>query len=81
MQVGDGKSDHACWERPEDMDTPRSVLQISESLPGTEVAADTAAALAATSIIFKSSNVEYSTRGLEVAKQVSLLLNSPQTLL
>ena len=23
VNVGDGHSDHACWERPEDMETPR----------------------------------------------------------
>ncbi|KAL6865368.1 hypothetical protein ACP4OV_016519 [Aristida adscensionis] len=40
VQVGDGDADHSCWQRPEDMDTPRT-------RPGSDVAAETAAALAA----------------------------------
>ncbi|KAL3506956.1 hypothetical protein ACH5RR_032338 [Cinchona calisaya] len=27
VQVGNANRDHACWERPEDMDTPRSVFK------------------------------------------------------
>ncbi|KAL0435911.1 UNVERIFIED_CONTAM: Endoglucanase 17 [Sesamum radiatum] len=53
VQVGDAKKDHACWERPEDMDTPRSVFKIDKNTPGTEVAAETAAALAAASLVFR----------------------------
>ncbi|KVH95419.1 Glycoside hydrolase, family 9 [Cynara cardunculus var. scolymus] len=50
-QLGDGNKDHACWERPEDMDTPRTITEINAGSPGTEVAADSAAALAAASIL------------------------------
>lgn len=52
-QVGDPNSDHQCWERPEDMDTPRVTLQINASSPGSEVAAETAAALAAASLAIR----------------------------
>lgn len=59
VQVGDAVKDHACWERPEDMDTPRSVFKIDKNNPGTEVAAETAAALASASMIFKRSDPSY----------------------
>lgn len=60
FQVGDATKDHACWERPEDMDTPRSVFKIDKNAPGTEVAAETAAALAAASLVFRRSDPNYS---------------------
>lgn len=60
VQVGDATKDHACWERPEDMDTPRTVIKIDRNTPGTEVAAETAAALAAASLVFRKSDRSYS---------------------
>ncbi|KAF8369350.1 hypothetical protein HHK36_032634 [Tetracentron sinense] len=60
VQVGDAKKDHACWERPEDMDTPRSVYKIDKSTPGSDVAAETAAALAAASLVFRRTDPSYS---------------------
>ncbi|KAJ4966593.1 hypothetical protein NE237_018442 [Protea cynaroides] len=60
VQVGDANADHACWERPEDMDTPRSVFKVDKNTPGTEVAAETAAALAAASLVFRRSDPSYS---------------------
>lgn len=58
--MGDATKDHACWERPEDMDTPRTVLKIDKNTPGSEVAAETAAALASASLVFKRSDPTYS---------------------
>ncbi|KAL4561810.1 hypothetical protein LXL04_033984 [Taraxacum kok-saghyz] len=52
--------DHACWERPEDMDTPRTVIKIDRNTPGTEVAAETGAALASASLVFRKSDRTYS---------------------
>ncbi|CAI9300452.1 unnamed protein product [Lactuca saligna] len=60
VQVGDANKDHACWERPEDMDTERTVLKIDRNHPGTEVAAETAAALASASLVFRKSDPAYS---------------------
>lgn len=54
VQVGDASSDHKCWERPEDMDTPRTVYKVDRNNPGSDVAGETAAALAAASIVFRS---------------------------
>ncbi|XP_010448714.2 PREDICTED: endoglucanase 20-like [Camelina sativa] len=67
-QVGDGNSDHSCWERPEDMDTPRTLYSISSSSPGSEAAGEAAAALAAASIVFKSVDSTYSSTLLDHAK-------------
>lgn len=60
MKVGDANTDHACWERPEDMDTQRTVLKIDRNHPGTDVAAETAAALASASLVFRKSDPAYS---------------------
>ncbi|KAF9622184.1 hypothetical protein IFM89_030042 [Coptis chinensis] len=60
VQVGDANKDHACWERPEDMDTPRSVFKIDKNNPGSDVAAETAAALAAASLVFRRTDPSYS---------------------
>ncbi|XP_076958922.1 endoglucanase 17-like [Bidens hawaiensis] len=70
VQVGDATKDHACWERPEDMDTPRTVLKIDKNTPGTEVAAETAAALASASLVFRKSDRTYSKLLLKRAKRV-----------
>ncbi|CAK7337882.1 unnamed protein product [Dovyalis caffra] len=69
-QVGDGDSDHACWERPEDMTTLRTSFKIDDQHPGADIAAETAAALAAASIAFSSSNPAYSTQLVSHAEQL-----------
>ncbi|OVA02617.1 Glycoside hydrolase [Macleaya cordata] len=60
VQVGEANKDHSCWERPEDMDTPRSVLKIDKNNPGSDVAGETAAALAAASLVFRKCDPSYS---------------------
>lgn len=73
-QVGDPNMDHHCWERPEDMDTPRNVYRVTSQNPGSDVAAETAAALAAASIVFKDSDPAYSAKLLHTATNVSNLV-------
>ncbi|KAK9081480.1 hypothetical protein Syun_030804 [Stephania yunnanensis] len=68
VQVGDPVLDHQCWMRPENMKTPRTVLEIDESRPGTEIAAETAAAMAASAMVFRRSDRRYSRRLLNKAK-------------
>ncbi|KAI3417453.1 Endoglucanase, partial [Psidium guajava] len=68
--VGDPNVDHKCWERPEDMDTARSVYSVSPSNPGSDVAGETAAALAAASLVFRAADPKYSRLLLKTAKQV-----------
>uniref|UniRef100_A0ACD6AAI0 Uncharacterized protein n=1 Tax=Avena sativa TaxID=4498 RepID=A0ACD6AAI0_AVESA len=70
VQVGDPGRDHACWERPEDMDTPRGVYRVDASKPGSDVAGETAAALAASSVVFRRSDPAYSARLLHAAMAV-----------
>lgn len=70
IQVGDPDLDHKCWERPESMTEKRPVTQVNVSTPGTEVAAETAAAMAAASLVFKSSDATYSDTLLKHAKQL-----------
>ncbi|KAH7547544.1 hypothetical protein FEM48_Zijuj01G0321000 [Ziziphus jujuba var. spinosa] len=58
-EVGDSDSDHKCWERPEDMTTPRTVFKIDDQHPGSDLAAETAAAFASASIAFRPINPKY----------------------
>ncbi|XP_042515634.1 endoglucanase 13-like [Macadamia integrifolia] len=69
-EVGDGDSDHGCWQRPEDMATPRTTFKIDEKNPGADLAGETSAALAAAAIAFRSSNSNYSSILLNHAKQL-----------
>ncbi|KAL0016640.1 hypothetical protein SO802_003709 [Lithocarpus litseifolius] len=68
VQVGDPVQDHQCWIRPENMKTPRTVLKIDENTPGTEIAAETAAAMAASSIVLRGKDRVYARRLLNKAK-------------
>ncbi|CAK8681039.1 unnamed protein product [Clavelina lepadiformis] len=60
VQVGDGGNDHGRWLRPEDIDYIQESFKIDQNNPGTEVAAETAAALAAASIVFQNEDLAYS---------------------
>ncbi|KAH9647595.1 Endoglucanase 8 [Citrus sinensis] len=68
--VGNPKGDHNCWERPEDMDIPRTSYLVNTTKPGSEVSAEIAAALAASSMVFKSVDSQYSNLLLQRAFQV-----------
>ncbi|XP_037042777.1 endoglucanase E-4-like [Bradysia coprophila] len=56
VQVGNGREDHAFWGRPEQWtgSNPRPALRATPALPATEVACETAAALAAASMVFRN---------------------------
>ncbi|CAI5482386.1 unnamed protein product [Closterium sp. Yama58-4] len=68
-QVGDPNSDHACWQRPEDMTTDRTAYKIDAQHPGSDLAGETAAALAAASIAFRGRNNSYANTLLSHARQ------------
>lgn len=68
--MGDPVADHKCWERPEDMTEERPLAQVNTTSPGTDVAAETAAAMAAASLVFKKTNPTYSSSLLKHAKQL-----------
>ncbi|CAH1453590.1 unnamed protein product [Lactuca virosa] len=69
-EVGDGNTDHYCWQRPEDMTTSRNAYRIDQNNPGSDLAGETAAAMAAASIIFRRSNPAYSQELLTHAYQL-----------
>lgn len=73
-QVGDPNGDHNCWERPEDMDTPRTSYFVSREYPGSEVSAEIAAALAASSIVYRRYHLGYSQRLLQRAIMVNITI-------
>ncbi|GAA0166787.1 hypothetical protein LIER_21865 [Lithospermum erythrorhizon] len=69
-EVGDGNTDHYCWQRPEDMTTSRTAYKIDPSHPGSDLAGETAAAMAAASIVFRSYNPSYANLLLKHAYQL-----------
>nr|AGP76437.1 endo-beta-1,4-glucanase 4 [Sphaerotermes sphaerothorax] len=69
-QVGEGDLDHYYWGRPEDMTMWRPAFKIDVSYPGSDLAGETAAALAAASIVFKALDPSYSNDLLTHAKQL-----------
>ncbi|XP_047956995.1 endoglucanase 5-like [Salvia hispanica] len=69
-QVGDGVSDHYCWERAEDMTSPRTAYKLDPEHPGSDLAGETAAALAAACLAFKPYDSAYSDLLLVHAKQL-----------
>lgn len=70
IQIGDPEIDHNCWERPENMKERRPATQVNASYPGTEVAAETAAAMASASLVFKKINPTYCNLLLNHAQQL-----------
>ncbi|TMW84499.1 hypothetical protein EJD97_025051 [Solanum chilense] len=69
-EVGDGNTDHYCWQRPEDMTTSRAAYRIDPNHPGSDLAGETAAAMAAASIVFRRYNPGYSNELLNHAHQL-----------
>src|SRR5438034_1379105 len=54
-QVGDGGSDHAFWGPPEVNPSPRPSYAVTEACPGSDLTGESAAALASSYLLFKSS--------------------------
>ncbi|KAG6579554.1 Endoglucanase 6, partial [Cucurbita argyrosperma subsp. sororia] len=69
-EVGDGNTDHYCWQRPEDMTTDRRGYRLDPSNPGSDLAGETAAAMAAASLVFRRSNPAYANKLLTHAYQL-----------
>ncbi|MBL8212407.1 MAG: glycoside hydrolase family 9 protein [Bryobacterales bacterium] len=53
-QVGNGGADHAWWGAPEVMPMARPSYSVSAACPGSDLAGETAAALAAASLVFRA---------------------------
>lgn len=67
-QVGDGDLDHAYWGTAETMTMARPSFAIDPTNPGTDLAAETAASLAATSMLFQSDQPLYAAELLDHAE-------------
>ena len=70
FKVGNGKTDHKQWGRPEEMRIPRPSYKITQSDPGSDLAAETAAALAASSIVFRDVDRRYADHLVRHAKEL-----------
>ncbi|XP_078336969.1 uncharacterized protein LOC111132482 [Crassostrea virginica] len=73
-QVGNGKEDHRYWSRPEDMSKFRLMwrpaYKCTRNDTCSDVAGETAAALASGAIVFKDKDPRYSSDLLEAAKSL-----------
>jgi endoglucanase len=69
-QVGNGGADHAWWGPAEVMQMARPSYRITTSCPGSDLAGETAAALAAASIAFRPTDATYANTLLSHARQL-----------
>ncbi|XP_050412030.1 endoglucanase A [Patella vulgata] len=70
IQVGDGGKDHSYWGRPEDMKMDRPSYKLDASCPGSDVAAETAAAFAAGYMVFKTKDPAYANKLLKHSREL-----------
>ena len=70
VQVGNGQLDHQYWYPPEYIKYKYPSYKITSSDPGSDVAAETASFLAATSILFKEVDSSYSATCLKHAIEI-----------
>ena len=70
VQVGNGQTDHQYWYPPEYIKYDVPSYKIDASNPGSDCAAETAAFLAATSILFKDVDSSYSSTCLKHAVEI-----------
>lgn len=69
-QVGEAAVDHAVWAPPETMRMRRRSFRITADRPGSELAGEAAAALAAASVLFAAKDPPYSERLLASAREL-----------
>uniref|UniRef100_K1QJR7 Endoglucanase n=1 Tax=Magallana gigas TaxID=29159 RepID=K1QJR7_MAGGI len=70
VQVGDGGPDHGYWGRPEDMTMARPAYKITANRPGSDIAAEYAAAFAVSHLVFKEKDPEFAEKLLTHSKQL-----------
>ncbi|GKV14207.1 hypothetical protein SLEP1_g25110 [Rubroshorea leprosula] len=71
IQVGNqNHSGQNCWQRPEDLDYPRQLYNVSKQFPGSDVTAEIASALAASSMVFKHIDPAYAAKLLERSEKI-----------
>ncbi|KAH9301567.1 hypothetical protein KI387_013150, partial [Taxus chinensis] len=76
VQVGNATADHQCWERAETMTEKRPILRVDTLNPGSDVAAETAAAMASASLVFRKINSAYSDTLIRHAEELFQFANS-----
>ncbi|XP_071111805.1 uncharacterized protein [Haliotis cracherodii] len=69
-QVGEGNDDHHFWGRAEDMKMARPAYKLTPSKPGSDVAGEIAASMAAGYLAFKQRDSAYATKLLTASKQI-----------
>lgn len=69
-QVGTGSTDHTFWGPPEVMQMARPAAKITPGCPGSDLAGETAAALAAASMVFRPTDPSYADTLLTHARQL-----------
>jgi len=71
-QVGNGDADHRWWVPAEciDLQAARPSYKVTAAAPGSTVCAETAAALAATAIVFKDINPDYAELCIKHSKEL-----------
>nr|AAW62376.2 endoglucanase CBP105 [Cellulomonas flavigena] len=70
VQVGGGEADHKWWGPAEVMTMARPAYKITASCPGSDAAAETAAAMASSSLVFADSDPSYAATLVTHAKQL-----------
>jgi endoglucanase len=69
-QIGNGGTDHAWWGPAEVMQMSRPAYRITASCPGSDLAGETAAAMAASSMVFRPTDPAYADTLLQHARQL-----------
>lgn len=69
-QVGNGSADHAYWGPAETMTMARPAYKVTRSRPGSDLCGETAAALAATSLLFRADHPDYADELLDTARKL-----------
>lgn len=69
-QVGAGDEDHKWWGPAEVMQMERPAFKIDASCPGSDLAGETAAAMAASSLVFRNYDTAYANELLTHARQL-----------
>ncbi|CAK8687141.1 uncharacterized protein LOC143448311 [Clavelina lepadiformis] len=69
-QVGDKSTDNAYFGRPETMNYKRRAYSITKDRPGSDLAGETAAAMAAAAIVFEPTSPAYAEKLLAHAKEL-----------
>ncbi len=78
-QVGDGNIDHGWWGPAEVMQMKRPAYKVDKNSPGSTVAGEAAAALAACAAVYKDVDKSYSDKCLKHAKELYDFADSTQS--